>query len=162
MLKPAQLYKEELEKLFLRTWYDLKYMFYSGWTGSELPTIPDNNYDTHHFASVDNNGNVIGYISYRISWITMSADNFGIISFGNHIEFARDVYKVICDLFEKHGMNRVSWSAFVENPAVKGYRNFIKKHGGRECAYHRQVAKLLDGKLHDDVEFEILACEFKK
>lgn len=56
----------------------------------------------------------------------MSADNFGIISFGNHIEFARDVYKVICDLFEKHGMNRVSWSAFVENPAVKGYRNFIK------------------------------------
>lgn len=35
MLKPAQLYKEELEKLFLRTWYDLKYMFYSGWTGSE-------------------------------------------------------------------------------------------------------------------------------
>ncbi len=38
-------------------------------------------------------------------------------------------------------MNRVSWSAFVENPAVKGYRNFIKKHGGRECAYHRQVAK---------------------
>lgn len=23
MLKPAQLYKEELEKLFLRTWYDL-------------------------------------------------------------------------------------------------------------------------------------------
>ena len=110
----------------------------------------------------NNNGNVIGYISYRISWITMSADNFGIISFGNHIEFARDVYKVICDLFEKHGMNRVSWSAFVENPAVKGYRNFIKKHGGRECAYHRQVAKLLDGKLHDDVEFEILACEFKK
>lgn len=72
MLKPAQLYKEELEKLFLRTWYDLKYMFYSGWTGSELPTIPDNNYDAHHFTSVDNNGNVIGYISYRISWITMS------------------------------------------------------------------------------------------
>lgn len=85
MLKPAQLYKEELEKLFLRTWYDLKYMFYSGWTGSELPTIPDNNYDAHHFASVDNNGNVIGYISYRISWITMSADNFGIISFGKEI-----------------------------------------------------------------------------
>ena len=25
-----------------------------------------------------------------------------------------------------------------------------------------RVAKLLDGKLHDDVEFEILACEFKK
>lgn len=38
MLKPAQLYKEELEKLFLRTWYDLKYMFYIGWT-SKLKKI---------------------------------------------------------------------------------------------------------------------------
>lgn len=51
MLKPAQLYKEELEKLFLRTWYDPKYMFYSGWTGNEQLTIPDNNYNAHHFAS---------------------------------------------------------------------------------------------------------------
>lgn len=162
MLKPAQLYKEELEKFFLRTWYDPKYMFYSGWTGNELLTIPDNNYDEHHFASIDSGGNVIGYISYRISWITMSANNFRIISIGNSVEFAKDVYQAICNLFEKHNMNRVSWCAFVENPAIKGYRNFIKKHGGRECAYHRQVAKLLDGKLHDNVEFEILASEFKK
>lgn len=70
-------------------------MFYSGWTGSELPTIPDNNYDAHHFASVDNNGNVIGYISYRISWITMSADNFGIISFGKAYELDESGHMMI-------------------------------------------------------------------
>lgn len=162
MLEPAQLHKEEIEKLLLKTWYDPKYMYYSGWAGNELSKIPDNDYDAHHFASVDNDGNVIGYISYRISWITMSADNFGIISFGNHVEFAKDVYTVICNLFEIHNMNRVQWSAFVDNPAIKGYRNFIKRHGGRECAYHRQIAKLMDGKLHDNVEFEILANEFKK
>ena len=58
----------------------------------------------------------------------MSADGFGIISFqkGN-IEFAKDVYKVICDLFEKYHMNRVSWKAYVENPAIRGYRNFIEE-----------------------------------
>lgn len=56
----------------------------------------------------------------------------------------------------------VSWFCFADNPAIRGYRNFIKKHGGIECAYHRQVAKLQDGKLHDSVEFEILASEFKK
>lgn len=58
-------------------------------------------------------------------------------------------------------MNRISWFAYVENPAIRGYRNFIKKHGGRECGYYRQIAKLQDGKLHDSVCFEILASEFK-
>ena len=66
-----------------------------------------------------------------------------------------------CVLFEKYRMNRIGWFAFADNPAVRGYRNFIKKHGGRECAYLRQISKLADGKLHDAVEFEILAEEFK-
>lgn len=162
MLKPAQLYKEKIESLFVNTWYDEKYMFYSGWAGNELPEIPDSNYNTHNFVSVDSEENVIGYISYQVNWAAMSADRFGIISFRNSVEFAKDVYQAICDLFEKYNMNRVSWCAFVENPAIKGYRNFIKKCGGRECAYHRQIARLIDGKLHDNVEFEILASEFKK
>ena len=59
-------------------------------------------------------------------------------------------------------MNRVSWSAFVENPAVKGYRNFIKKHGGRECAYHRQVAKQQHVKIHDDLEKDKIASQLNK
>lgn len=92
----------------------------------------------------------------------MSAERFGIISYKkNSIEFARDVYKAVCDLFEIYHMNRISWCAFADNPAIRGYRNFIKKYGGRECAYYRQVARLQDGRLHDSVDFEILAEEFK-
>lgn len=87
--------------------------------------MPDNNYDEHHFVSVDTNDKLIGYISYQINWISMSADRFGIISFdrGNYL-FAKDVYQAICNLFEIYHMNRVSWAAFVENPAIKSYRNF--------------------------------------
>ena len=59
-------------------------------------------------------------------------------------------------------MNRMSWCCFADNPALRGYRNFIKNHGGKECGYYRQVTKLQDGMLHDKVEFEILASEFKK
>ena len=163
MLKPAQLYREKLCEEMCKSWYDLKNIFYNGWTGNELPSLPDNNYDSHHFVSVDDDDNVIGYISYSINWIAMSADRFGIISFKKgSIMFAKDVYKVICDLFEVYHMNRISWLAYADNPAIRGYRNFIKKHGGRECGYCRQVAKLMDGKLHDSVEFEILSCEFKK
>ena len=113
--------------------------------------------------SVDKNDNLIGYISYSVDWIAMSTDRFGIISFDKgNIMFGKDVYKAICDLFEVYHMNRISWCAYVDNPTIRGYRNFIKKHGGRECGYRRQNARLQDGKLHDSVEFEILACEFRR
>lgn len=163
MLKPAQLYADELKRKYVEVWYDPEYMYYSGWSGDGEPDIPDNNYDSHHFVSVDNDGNILGYISYSVSFITMSADRFGAISFdkGNML-FAKDLYQVICDVFEKHYFNRLCWSCIADNPAIRGYRNFIKKHGGRECAYHRQICKLMDGKLHDNVEFEILAEEFKR
>lgn len=161
MLKPAQLYKDQLLKEYVKTWYKPENIYYTGWTGDSVPEIPDNNYDSHHFVSVDKNNNLIGYISYSVDWVTMNADRFGIISFDRgNIEFAKDVYKVIRDLFEVYHMNRISWRCYVENPAIRGYRNFIKRHGGKECGYYRQIAKLQDGKLHDSVEFEILYDEF--
>ena len=161
MLKPAQLYKDQLLKEYVKTWYKPENIYYTGWTGDSVPEIPDNNYDSHHFVSVDKNNNLIGYISYSVDWIAMNADRFGIISFDcGNIEFAKDVYKAISDLFKVYHMNRISWCCYVENPAIRGYRNFIKKHGGKECAYHRQIAKLQDGRLHNNVEFEIMANEF--
>lgn len=161
MLKPAQLYKDQLLKEYVKTWYKPEYIYYTGWTGDRFPDIPDNNYNDHDFVSVDENDNIIGYISYSVDWIAMNADRFGIISFDRgNIEFAKDVYKVIRDLFEAYHMNRISWCCYVENPAIRGYRNFIKRHGGKECGYYRQIAKLQDGKLHDSVEFEILYDEF--
>ena len=163
MLRPAQLYKEQLYKKYIEIWYNPEYIYYTGWTGDQMPEIPDNNYDSHHFVSIDKNDNIIGYISYSINWISMNADRFGMISFDKgNIGFIKDVYQVICDLFYKYHMNRISWLSFVENPVIKGYRNFIKNHGGKECGYYRQIAKLMDGKLHDSVQFEILAEEFHK
>lgn len=163
MLKPAQAYKDRLYEEYINTWYKPENIFYAGWTGDSMPELPDNNYDSHHFVSVDKNDNLIGYISYSVDWIAMSTDRFGIISFDKgNILFAKDVYKAICDLFEVYHMNRISWCAYADNPAIRGYRNFIRKHGGRECGYHRQNARLQDGKLHDSVEFEILACEFRR
>ena len=163
MLRPAQLYKEKLYEEYVKTWYKSENMFYTGWTGDGIPEIPDNNYDSHHFVNLDKNDNLIGYIAYSVDFVSMNADKFGIISFDRgNIEFAKDVYKAICDLFEKYHMNRISWFAYVENPATRAYRNFIKKHSGRECGYYRQIAKLQDGQLHDSVQFEILANEFVK
>lgn len=161
MLKPAQLYREELERENIKSWYKPENMFWNEGTGDSGIDLPDDNYNQHCFVSVDKSNKVIGYITYSVDWCAMSADRFGIISFrrGN-MEFVKDLYKVICDLFEKYHMNRISWGCFSDNPAIRGYRNFIKKHGGRECGHRRQIAKLQDGKLHDSVEFEILREEF--
>ena len=81
MLKPAQLYKDKLLEEYVKTWYKPENIFYTGWTGDRMPEIPDNNYNSHHFVSVDKDYNHICYISYCIDWITMNADRFGIISF---------------------------------------------------------------------------------
>ena len=161
MLKPAQLYEEELQKKNVEIWYNEKYMYYST-TGMHTIQLEDNNCDKHQFVSVDKNNNVIGYISYNVDWCALNADNFGIMSYeiGN-IEFIKDCYQVVYDLFKKYHMNRIGWFAFSDNPAVKGYKKFINKHGGKQCGYARQVCKLIDGKLHDVIEFEILAKEFQ-
>ena len=161
MLKPAQLYKEKLIKKTYESWYEMENIYYSGWTGNDIPNLPENNYDEHNFVSVDKNDNVVGFISYGINWASMSAERFGIISFDKgSLIFGRDLFQVICNLFEVYHMNRISWQAYADNPAVKSYRMFIKKHGGKECGYFRQNRKLQDGLLHDTVLFEILASEF--
>lgn len=163
MLRPAQLYEEELREENIKSWYRPENIYWHGGAGDNIPELPDNNHDRHDFVSVDKDDNIIGYISYAVNWTAMSADRFGIISFRKgSMEFAKDLYKVVCDLFEVYHMNRISWGAYEDNPAVRGYRNFIKKHGGRECGHCRQAVKLQDGKLHDSVSFEILAAEFVK
>lgn len=163
MLRPAQLYKEQLEIKNIESWYDPKNIYYHGGTGEYSINVPDNNAEVHSFVSIDKDDNVIGYIGYNVDWQAMSVDNFGMISFDKgNLEFVKDIYKAICDCFEVYHMNRISWYCYADNPAIRGYRNFIKRHGGRECGYFRQYIKLRDGRLHDSVCFEVLASEFKK
>lgn len=161
MLKPAQLYEDELKKKMISCWHDPKYKYYSGWTGDVVPKLPDNYYDEHNFVSVDRDNNVIGYISYHVCWSTMSASNFGAISFdlGNPV-FGKDLYTAIDNLFNSYHMNRIQWRVISDNPVIKNYRRFAARHGGVECSHLRRVAKLADGMLHDAIEFEILAEDY--
>ena len=48
MLKPAQLYKDELNKKYIETWYNPKYLYYHTDEHKEL-NIPDNDYNERHF-----------------------------------------------------------------------------------------------------------------
>lgn len=161
MLRPAQLYAEKLAEAQVNTWYNPKYMYYMGGTFSEASELGGDNRNTHNFVSVDKDDEVVGYISYYVNWESMSAKNLGIIGFGDaNVLFAKDVYEAISNIFTVYHFNRLSWFCIADNPAIKAYRRLVKMYGGRECGYHRQATKLQDGKLHDVVDFEILACEF--
>ena len=163
MLRPAQLYEQKLQEENTKAWYKPENIFWNGGTGDSIIKLPDGNYDTHNFVSVDKNDRVIGYITYYVDWKAMSADSFGAISYDKgNLVFVKDLYTAICNIFEKYNMNRLSWWCYADNPAIRGYRNFIKKHGGRECGYLRQYSILQDGKLHDSVLFEIMRNEFRR
>ena len=133
MLRPAQLYLDKLRIKNIESWYDPQNIYYHGGTGEYDIDLPDNNKECHCFVSVDKCNNIIGYISYDVDWEAMSADNFGMISFDKgNLEFVKDIYKTICDCFEVYHFNRISWYCYTDNPAIRGYRNFIKHHGGVE------------------------------
>lgn len=163
MLKPAQLYEDKLKEKMINCWYDERYKYYSGWWGDEWKGLPDNYYDEHHFVSVDKNDKIIGYISYKINWGSMSADRFGIINFDiGNLTFGKDLYTAIKNLFKIYHMNRIEWSVVADNPILKSYKRFAEKHGGVKCAHKRQVSKLFDGKMHDMISFEIMADDFRE
>lgn len=155
MLKNAILFKNEIELKMMETWYDKRYQYYyDSMPGlPDFPTQPEKN---RQFASVDDEGNVIGYMSYSFNLATRRAMNFGIISFdiGNPM-FARDVRQMIAECFFKFHLNSIEWFCFEENSALKGYRKFIKRYGGREVGTLRNVAFAADGQIHNAVLFEI-------
>lgn len=160
MIKPAQLYQEELNRLYTKTFYDSKYMYYRGCWGTSELNIPNNTYDSHHFAILNHNQELIGYVCYAINFASKVASNFGIISFKPFVCFGRDLTKIIDDIFIKYGMNKIEFRAFADNPIIKHYYNFIHKYGGRVVGTLIDSVMLEDGELHDDVMFELFKKDY--
>ena len=163
MLDVAKKYEEEIHKKYYDTWYDPHYQYYRDSSGDRLPQFADNCYERRDFVCLDEKDHhVIGYISYSFNEVSRSAFNFGIISFEKcNLTFAKDLLQVISDIFFKFHLDRMEFWCIADNPAVKGYRSFIKRFGGREVGYLRRSTRLMDGKFHDTLIFEILREDLK-
>ena len=153
MLKTAQHYESDIVHLHEQTWYDPRYNYARAGSHSYDIRLPDNNTESHAFASVHNN-QVIGFIAYDIDLEARSAHDLFVESYdiGNLI-FIRDCATAICNLFEIYRFNRLEWNCISDNPAIHGYRRFIRICGGREVGTFKNKIRLLDGELHDQVFF---------
>lgn len=153
MLKPAILYKQELEKLFAEKIYTEDFFYYVGYPQYfEIPEIKVREND-YQWAILDDD-KVIGYFAYRIELYTDNVYSFGLISFDKgNIKLARDVYNKLKELINKH--HRVEWRAIQGNPAIRGYTRFCKKYNG--CILtHRDSVKDIDGNYRNEYVFEVV------
>lgn len=163
MLMNAKSYEQELREKDYLTWNNLKYQYVNGGPGTRELCLENNTYSVHEFVSVDDDGEVIGFICYEVDFASKSAGGFCAISYTpeGSVIFARDLYQAIDDIFCKYNFNRIEWSCWADNPAIRGYRKFCKKFGGREVGILRHKGRLLDGYLHDSVIFELLSEDYK-
>ena len=156
MLKPAVLYKDQLEKLFAAQLYTENYFMYEGYPYlNELPNLqPAEN--LFRFAIVDDNDDthVIGYFAYRIEGINDSCTSFGIYSFDpGNITNGRDIFNKMEELVAQH--HRVEWRMISTNPVKRSYDKFCQKHNGNIVCLH-DVTKDLEGNYVDEYIYEII------
>lgn len=163
MLVNAKLYEQELQEIDRQYWYDLKYQFVNAAPWTKELTLEDGNAGCHVFVSIDpDTGEIIGAMGYEPDWIAKSVQGFFAPSYveGGSPIFAKDLLQMIDDIFEKYHFNRMDWHCWADNPAIRGYRKFCKRYGGREVGVLRRKGRLLDGYLHDSVIFELLSEDY--
>jgi hypothetical protein len=159
MIKPAQLYEEQLKKKLIEKWYDPVYKYYFI-GGSHTLELPDHNYDKRNFVSIVND-EIIGYIAYNFHQQTKIANQFGLISFdiGNLI-FIKDLFIIIKEIFEKYNGEGITFRGIMDNPVIDSYYKLCKKYNGRVCGYHKRDACLITGEICDSIEFEIMKEDY--
>lgn len=156
MIKPAQNYADKITALEYDLFYGMKYQYFHGGRTRAPSAIYGTSNENISFVSLDSNDNILGLIKNSVDYTANQAYDLAIISFKNSYEFARDVLKVIYDIFYKFKFCRLEFCAYADNPTFKNYKRFIQKFGGREAGYFRKYTKLLDNEYHDRVIFEIL------
>lgn len=160
MLKPAILYKDILSKLHANTWHDEKYKFYHGFYCNSI-SIDENTWNKNQFVSVDKGDNVIGYISYNIDRNINGVSCFGIMNFSNNmLEFGKDVFRTIEDVFLKYNFDRAEWLVVCGNPIERTYDKLCAKYGGRIVGVFRNSTKTMDNVIRDTKIYEILKEDF--
>jgi Flp pilus assembly secretin CpaC len=164
MLDYAKKHEEDLKRLYLDTAFNSFYMFEQCSVYRGTLVLPEDTWSANHFVSI-HEGKILGIVSYQIRRADNLVDDLHIVHFGgkkapNPYIFGKDALTAIEDVFIKYGFNKISFRVVMGNPIEKTYDRLVKRYGGRIVGIKRQDVRLMDGKLYDMKEYEILAEDF--
>lgn len=162
MLDIALKYKDELNKLYINTWYNEKYKYYNYRSFYELPKFDESTWDGHDFVSLNKKGEIIGAIGYSINRPTESVCGLGILNFTDDPAFGKDVLQAIQDIFEKFNFRKLSFCVVIGNPIEKTYDRLAAKYGGRIVGIEKEETKLADNRYYDVKRYEILREDYMR
>ena len=156
MIRPAIIYKKELQEKMAETWYDPEYEGYYD-VNPGIPDIPDKPDNQYQFVSISEDGELLGFFSYWVYEPVQRAMNFGLMAFKkNNRTFMKDCEQMFRDIFEKYGLSSMEWRCYATNKnALKLYRHIIKKYGGVEVGTLRWSGCNQRRMICDTVIFEV-------
>lgn len=164
MLARALLYKDILNKKIVEQWDNLanKYYFIEYCTEVE---VQEDSWKRDQFVSLDEDYNVIGFMSARHVRSADRVDSICLIALSSELRDRTtvlvDIQKLIHDYFYKYNKNSVEFGVYIGNPVEKFYDKYVESVGGKVCSYFRQCDKAVDGTLLDYKGYEIMASEYK-
>lgn len=156
MLKPAILYKEEIEREIRKRYYTDAMFYASASLDNYTPDIKDNSSEGLFQYAILDTDKIIGYIGYHIDYYVSRAYSFLIFSFADTPEekyrFGKAVYEIIDGL--THQFHSIEWRAVQGNPACRAYDKIVKRHNGHKLVL-RDSNRDKYGNYHDDYIYEI-------
>ena len=164
MLDLAFKYEEQIRMKMLDTWYDEKYMYYHCSPYHELyqtPSPSDGDWNNRPFVSLDQDGNLLGLITYTIDREYDFVSNFGAINFSdNKVIFGRDLITVIDDIFCKFNIRKIEFFVVKGNPVERSYDRLINKYGGKIIGIRTKHCKLMNGEYYDEKMYELFREDY--
>ena len=156
MLVPAIIYKDEINKAFMKYCYTEDMIYYTGYLGSSVSVISDEcDGGLYQYAIIDND-KLIGYFTYQIDWYSSCARSFGLFSFDrNNRSVGLDIYRELKKVINDYHIHRIEWRMIGGNPVEKHYDKFCNKYHGKKFVLTDAIKDRF-GKYHDDIIYEII------
>jgi hypothetical protein len=164
MLEYAKKHEDTLRALFLDTAFDPFYRFEEYAVYRCIFELPKDTYNANHFVSVYNT-DILGMIGYQIRRAENAVEGLNIIHFGgpyapHRYIFGKDIITAIKNIFETYHFNKLNFTVVRGNPMEKTYDKLIRRYNGRIIGIKEQETRLIDGRLYDIKEYELLAQRY--
>lgn len=173
MLERAFFHKDALTKNMIACWDNPKFAYYNSCSFFEEPNFVNSDWNYAQFASVDKEGNVIGYLSANYDRDSSIIGSISIINFVSinpkateeqkkraSLLFALDIRAFFKKII-REDIFAMRIGAVVGNPAIPHYIRLLERSKYKWVCdgYKIKSDKLPDGKFYDSVSFRVFFKE---